>query len=225
MSILGLKQVVCILLFLFSSSIMEITPFVKRPGVGREGRPIKFRESIPGKSPWKRKGQYSTQIVCRNEKYVRPQIIVFWGRRHLRHLLAVNERRHGTIPYMPLDSFCLSVRDLHEIIVERLKIVHGDLLPFTAHIPSEEWIRFQFNPTNATTTRLMYRTSRFNGTIILHSIPPMDMCQWTCLISADDKHKVSIGDDVAVSTGVMKLSLTPSVKSLMIFLDHFMMVK
>ncbi|CAG8713259.1 22704_t:CDS:2 [Rhizophagus irregularis] len=39
---------------------MEITPFVKRPGVGREGRPIKFRESIPGKSPWKRKGQYST---------------------------------------------------------------------------------------------------------------------------------------------------------------------
>lgn len=49
--------------------------------------------------------------------------------------------------------------------------------------------------------------------------------QWTCLISADDKHKVSIGDDVAVSTGVMKLSLTPSVKSLMIFLDHFMMVK
>ncbi|CAB4434035.1 unnamed protein product [Rhizophagus irregularis] len=86
--------------------------------------------------------------------------------------------------------------------IERLKIVHGDLLPFTVRIPSEEWIRLQFNPTNATTTRLMYRTSRFN----------------------DDKHKVSIGDDVAVSTGVMKLSLTPSVKSLMIFLDHFMMV-
>ena len=80
-------------------------------------------------------------------------------------MLAVNERRHGTIPYMPLDSFCLSVRDLHEIIVERLKIVHGDLLSFTVHIPSEEWIRLQFNPTNATTTRLIYRTSRFNDTI------------------------------------------------------------
>src|SRR3989440_11993026 len=26
--------------------------------------------------------------------------------------------------------------------------------------------------------------------------------QWTCLISADDKHKVPIGEDVAVSTGV-----------------------
>jgi hypothetical protein len=55
--------------------------------------------------------------------------------------------------------------------------------------------------------------------------------QWTCLISADDKHKVPIGEDVAVSTGVRnwrsivvqngtlaaadhdftKLSLTPSV--------------
>jgi len=55
--------------------------------------------------------------------------------------------------------------------------------------------------------------------------------QWTCLISADDKHKVLIGEDIAVSTGVRnrrsivtqnntlaaadhdftKLSLTPSI--------------
>ncbi|CAG8797914.1 16269_t:CDS:1, partial [Racocetra persica] len=27
-------------------------------------------------------------------------------------------------------------------------------------------------------------------------------CQWTCLISADDKHKIPIRKDVAVSTGV-----------------------
>ena len=57
---------------------------------------------------------------------------------------------------MPL---ALSVRDLCEIIVERLKIDHSDPLPSTVHILSEEWIRLQFNPTNATTTRSMYHTS------------------------------------------------------------------
>ena len=67
-------------------------------------------------------------------------------------MLAVNERRHGSILYMPL---ALSVRDLYEIIVERLKIAHDDPFPSTIHIPSEEWIRLQFNPTNATTTRSM----------------------------------------------------------------------
>jgi len=50
---------------------------------------------------------------------------------------------------MPL---ALSVRDLHEIIIERLKILHNDPLPFTIHIPSEEWIRLQFCLTNAITT-------------------------------------------------------------------------
>ncbi|CAB4431621.1 unnamed protein product [Rhizophagus irregularis] len=75
------------------------------------------------------------------------------------NLLAVNECRHGTILYMPL---VLSVRDLHEIIVERLKIAHNDSLSSTIYISSKEWIRFQFNSTNTTTTRSMYHISRFN---------------------------------------------------------------
>ena len=60
---------------------------------------------------------------------------------------------------MPL---ALSVRDLHEIIIERLKILHNDPLPFTIHIPSEEWIRLQFCPTNATTTQSIHHTGQFN---------------------------------------------------------------
>ena len=46
----------------------------------------------------------------------------------------MNEQWHETILYMPL---ALSVRDLYEIIIERLKIIHNDYPP----IPSEEWIR------------------------------------------------------------------------------------
>ena len=74
-------------------------------------------------------------------------------------MLAVDERRHGTVLYIP---FALSVRDLREIIVERLKKIHNFSIPSTIHIPSEEWIRLQFCPTNATTTRAIYHTSRFN---------------------------------------------------------------
>jgi hypothetical protein len=135
-------------------------------------------------------------------------------------LLAVNERKHGTILYMPL---ALSVRDLCEIIVERLKIAHNDLLPSTIHIPSEEWIRLQFNLTNATTTRSIYHTSRFNVKfkvqcrLLRKNRDNAHYCaalfrylrefyiqyhQWTYLISADDKHKVPIGEDIAVFTGV-----------------------
>ncbi len=50
---------------------------------------------------------------------------------------------------MPL---ALSIYDLREIMIERLKNLHGDSLPSNIHIPSNEWIRLQFCPTNATTT-------------------------------------------------------------------------
>ena len=74
-------------------------------------------------------------------------------------MLAVDERHYGTILYMPL---VLSVRDLHEIIIERLKIFHNDPLLSTIHILSEEWIHFQFYPTNAITTRSIHHTGQFN---------------------------------------------------------------
>ena len=164
-------------------------------------------------------------------------------------MLAVDERRHGTVLYMPL---ALSVRDLREIIVERLKIIHNNTLPSTIYIPSAEWVRLQFCPMNATTTRSIHYTGRFNvkfkvqSRLLRKNSDDAHYCaalfrylrefciqyrQWTCLISADDKHKVPIGEDVAVSTGVRnrrsivtqnntlaaadhdftKLSLTPSI--------------
>ncbi|PKC10764.1 hypothetical protein RhiirA5_413972 [Rhizophagus irregularis] len=142
---------------------------------------------------------------------------------------------------MPL---ALSVRDLREIITGRLKINYNDPFPSTIYIPSDEWIRLQFCPTNATTTRSMHHTSQFNvkfkvqGRLLRKSSDDAHYCaalfrylrefciqynQWTCLISADDKHKVPIGEDVAVSTVAQnstlasadhdftKLSITPSV--------------
>jgi hypothetical protein len=166
---------------------------------------------------------------------------------------------------MPL---ALSVRDLREIIVERLNIIHNNSLPSTIYIPSEEWIRLQFCPTNATITRSIHHTGRFNvkfkvqSRLLRKNSDDEHYCaalfrylrefcikyhQWTCLISADDKHKIPIGKNVAVSTGVRnrhsmiiqdnvlaaadhdftKLSLTPYFlfQFLMIFLDHFMMVR
>ncbi|CAG8843101.1 6158_t:CDS:2, partial [Racocetra persica] len=70
----------------------------------------------------------------------------------------------------------LSIRDLCETIVERLKINYGDPLLSDINIPSNEWIRLQFCPTNATTMWAAYYTN--------------------------DKYKVLIGEDVAVFTGI-----------------------
>ncbi|CAG8705455.1 28130_t:CDS:2, partial [Racocetra persica] len=53
------------------------------------------------------------------------------------NLLAVNERWHRAILYMLL---ALSIRDLCETIVERLKTIYGDPLPSDINIPSDEWI-------------------------------------------------------------------------------------
>jgi hypothetical protein len=153
-------------------------------------------------------------------------------------LLAVEERRHGSVLYMPL---ALSVRDLREIIVERLKIKYNDSLPPAINIPSNEWIRLQFCPTNATTTRSMYYTGRFNvkfkvqGRMLRKNSDDAHYCaalfrylrefcikyrQWTCLISADDKHKVPIGEDIEVSTGVRnRRSLVPQ-DSILAASDH-----
>ena len=59
---------------------------------------------------------------------------------------------------MPL---VLSIRDLCETIVERLKTVYDNPLPSNINIQSDKWIHLQFCPTNAITTRAMYYTGRF----------------------------------------------------------------
>ncbi|CAG8607329.1 5784_t:CDS:2, partial [Gigaspora rosea] len=154
------------------------------------------------------------------------------------NLLTVNERRRGTVLYMPLT---LSVRDLRETIVERLKTVYGDPLPSDIDIPSDEWIRLQFCSTNATTTRAMYYTGRFNvkfkvqGRMLRKHSEDAHYCaalfrylrefciqyrQWTCLISADDKHKIPIGEDVAISTGVQNRRSIVAYESTLAATDH-----
>ena len=153
-------------------------------------------------------------------------------------MLAVDERRHGTILYIPL---ALSIRDLRETIVERLKIIHNFSIPSTIHIPSEEWIRLQFCPTNAITTRSIHHTGRFNvkfkvqSRLLQKNSDDAHYCaalfrylrefciqyrQWTCLISADDKHKVPIGEDVAVSTGVRNRRSLVAQDSILAAADH-----
>ncbi|CAB4385605.1 unnamed protein product [Rhizophagus irregularis] len=167
---------------------------------------------------------------------------VFWDELEAyfneQNLLVTDERRHESVLYMPL---ALSVRDLCKIIVERLKIIHNNPLPFTIHIPSQEWIRLQFCPTNATTTRSIHHTSRFNvkfqvqSWLLRKNSDDAHYCaalfrylrefciqyhQWTCLISADDKHKIPIGEDVAVSTGVRNRRSMVAQDSILAAADH-----
>ena len=59
---------------------------------------------------------------------------------------------------------------------------------------------------------LKYNVDCFKKIVMMHIIVQhffdilenfcIQYCQWTCLISADNKHKIPIGEDVAVSTGV-----------------------
>jgi hypothetical protein len=160
--------------------------------------------------------------------------------------------------HMPL---AISIRDLHDIILARLHIKNGEPLPAEIHIPSYEWIRLQFWPTNSTTAKAIRYTGRYQvkfkvqGRLLRKKSVDAHYCaaifrylrefliqyqQWACFISADDKHKVPIGENVPVSTGVRnrrslttqnndlnasdhdftKLSLTPSV----IFLSPFQVI-
>ena len=52
----------------------------------------------------------------------------------------------------------ISIRDLREIIINRLEAKYDVPLPFNISIPSNEWIRLQFWPTNPTSTRAMHYT-------------------------------------------------------------------
>jgi hypothetical protein len=57
---------------------------------------------------------------------------------------------------MPL---AISIRDLCEIIIKRL---NEKLISESVLIPSKEWIRLQFQPTNLTTESAKQYTGRFN---------------------------------------------------------------
>lgn len=150
---------------------------------------------------------------------------------------------------MPL---AMSVQHLRDIIIKRLQNKFSTPLPNEIQIPCEEWIRLQFSPTNPIAASAIHYTGRFNvkfqiqTRLLRKEHPDSHYCaclfrylrefailfrDYVCLICADDKHKVPIGEGVATSTGVRnkksmvlkeanlvacdhdftKLSLTPSV--------------
>ena len=63
---------------------------------------------------------------------------------------SVHERRHGTFLYLP---FAISVREL----VERIEKRRSEIA-----VPSEEWVRLQFSPTNSRHRSALSYTGRFN---------------------------------------------------------------
>ncbi|EXX64701.1 hypothetical protein RirG_140310 [Rhizophagus irregularis DAOM 197198w] len=117
-------------------------------------------------------------------------------------------------------QIAISIRNLRKIIIHRLEAKYDLPLPCNINIPSIEWIRLQFWPTNPTSTRAMHYNGQFN---IKYQIQARQL--------PDDMHKVPIREGVATSTGVRnkkslvstnttltasdydftKLSLTPSV--------------
>ena len=66
------------------------------------------------------------------------------------HVAAVSERRHGEYLYLP---FAISVEDLLQQVKARL--------PVDTPIPSSEWLRLQFWPTDPYTARALHHTGRF----------------------------------------------------------------
>ncbi|RGB34144.1 hypothetical protein C1646_760941 [Rhizophagus diaphanus] len=118
---------------------------------------------------------------------------------------------------MPL---AISIRDLREIIIKRL---NEKLISDTVLIPSEEWIRLQFQLTNPITESAKQYTGRFNIKFMVQARqlrkdhPDTYYCtalfqylrefailyqQNVSFICADNKHKVSIGEGISTSTGV-----------------------
>ncbi|PKY60343.1 hypothetical protein RhiirA4_483933 [Rhizophagus irregularis] len=148
---------------------------------------------------------------------------------------AVNDRRHGNILYMPL---AISIRDLREIIIKRL---NEKLISETVLIPSEEWIRLQFQPTNPITESAKQYTGRFNIKFMVQARqlrkdhPDTHYCaalfrylrefailyqQHVSFICADDKHKVSIGEGINTSTGVRNRKTMVFQETPLVACDH-----
>jgi hypothetical protein len=147
--------------------------------------------------------------------------------------LAVHERRHSEFMYLP---FALSVQDLVATIVKRL-------LAGTP-IPSCEWVRLQFWPTDATRNAAMKYSGRFDVKFKVQSrqirghhddqafvLHQLSLIKHFCvkyrvyvdLWWMDDKAIVPIGEPgLPVSTGVRahNASLVPTAGPELSALDH-----
>ena len=87
-----------------------------------------------------------------------PLLLIRFGKKFkltLMITLAVDDRRHGERLHMPL---AISVRHLREQIIERLHKAYPEVMPA---VPSEEWIRLQFWPTNPYTSQALRYSGHF----------------------------------------------------------------
>lgn len=145
---------------------------------------------------------------------------------------AVHERRHGSTLYLPA---AISVEDLRTMISERL--------PQDTPIPSNEWIRLQFCPSNPYAISALRYTGKFNmkfqvqrrqlrgshvdakyGTYQYRLLKCFALTNKanTTLVCMDDKAIVPVGEpDKQISSGVRahNKSLVPANRSLEA-LDH-----
>ena len=131
---------------------------------------------------------------------------------------AVDERRQGDVMHMPL---AISIRHLRHIITERLQKKHTDNMPA---VPSIEWIRLQFWPSNPYSSAALRYTGQFKvkhgvqvrqlrkdhpdaryvGNILKYvkgfSVQHKSLVR---MISVDDKAIIPVGEpSCPVSTGV-----------------------
>ncbi|PKC57243.1 hypothetical protein RhiirA1_472800 [Rhizophagus irregularis] len=141
-----------------------------------------------------------------------------------------NEALIYAILYIP---YVISIQKLRERIITHLNTKYQGLpLPSNISIPSKEGIRLNFAPSNAYITKAMQYTERFNvkykmqSRLLQKSSENEHYCHmifkyerefnikyqdYAYFISADDKHKVPIGEDIPVSTGVHnKKTLAPA---------------
>lgn len=160
----------------------------------------------------------------------------FWNEIQLlfdEYMAAVHERRHGSHLYLP---FAISVRELIEKVKKRKPDVK---------VPSEEWVRLQFQPENPFSLSAMAHTGRFNikfqvqrrqmranhddAKYVFHQQRyvrefAVRYRSHTNMISADDKAVIPVGEpEHAVSTSVRahNSSLGPSDPNVNITaLDH-----
>uniref|UniRef100_U9TUG4 Uncharacterized protein n=1 Tax=Rhizophagus irregularis (strain DAOM 181602 / DAOM 197198 / MUCL 43194) TaxID=747089 RepID=U9TUG4_RHIID len=139
----------------------------------------------------------------------------------------VNEHQTDAILYIP---YVISIQKLRERIITHLNTKYQGLpLPSNISIPSEEWIRLNFALSNAYITKAMQYTERFNvkykmqSRLLQKSSENDHYCHmifkyerikyqdYAYFISADDKHKVPIGEDIPVFKGVHnKKTLAPA---------------
>lgn len=151
--------------------------------------------------------------------------------------MAVDERRHTSVMHMPI---AISVCNLRDIIIERLQKKHSNLPP----LPSLEWIRLQFWPSNPYANQALRYTGRFQVKYavqvcqlrkehpdsryvgnILKYVKEFAVLHkpFVCMLSVDDKAIVPVGEPGApVSSGVRghNKSLVTNSRSKNLALDH-----